>query len=283
MEWTYHAGVATGEARAGGLVVTVSDGDAFATVNGCEVKLGRAVREYSGHLRAPHELLEAVARVKAAPSTAARPGAPHDWYAALCDALTEVSEFGAGAGDSLTLGLTGVVRRWDCGTFEMPDVIYEGARYRIGVVTEIVIETVATLGSKVLTAKAAGAATRVMPSGKTLKQLQRAASSAARKAVRREVKASAKEAFEFEVHHAYASYSHMGSGKTLFPVGGLKPEVANGRWNLVVIRAKPGQTVKQAHAAAHAWIRKLEAAAQAMANRYTIPVRLIVDAYDLSS
>jgi hypothetical protein len=77
------------------------------------------------------------------------------------------------------------------------------------------------------------------------------------------------------VHHRNPLLGHsveVGGGRTLFPTGGLSPQIHSGRWNLEVLEHTE-------HMNRHRQLKALENALRLNTNRYTIPARILNNAW----
>jgi len=147
------------------------------------------------------------------------------------DAFNDISNFAAGAGDSLTFGATDWVRGQLPG--DVNDVVnYDSGAYIGGEVTEVVIELGATGGAAGLKHAAEGASR-----------------SAARNAFRRMTKDVVRDGKQ--LHHLNPLFGHPGGAKALFPTGGLPAAIHSHPFNLKLLD-------RAAHTRAHRWIRTLE-------------------------
>lgn len=160
-----------------------------------------------------------------------------------------LANFTAGAGDSLTMGVTGIVRAATTG-----DGIVNrcSSEYRAGEKVEVAAEVVLTLGSAVL---------------------KKAAANASRTAVRNEARRLTRNIARngMELDHINPLFGHplpLGGGPTLFPTGGLPAAVHSGGWNLRLLGP-------QAHLAAHARLMFLETVAKVVVNPLTTALRVV--------
>ncbi len=144
------------------------------------------------------------------------------------DWLTNLSNFSAGFGDSLTFGLTGVVRQW-MGTDHVVD--RGSGYYQAGEYTEVAVEVTLTLGSAAL---------------------KQTAKHASRKAVRNEFRRRTKDIARNgkQLHHNNPLFGHPGNIPTLFPTGGLPGWIHSSRLNL--------RLLGPSHTAVHRRLRFLE-------------------------
>jgi len=169
--------------------------------------------------------------------------------------LNDVSDAIAGAGDSLTFGLTGVVRDGIADLLGISKVDRCGTAYKVGEYSEIAAEVALTAGS-------AG--------------LKHLAANASRTAVRAAAEATVeglREEGQF-VHHIEPLFGHPGGGMVppvLFPTGGLPAAIHSSTLNLEVLS-------KAEHLAAHQAMREAEQAGRALVNPLTTPTRAVLDA-----
>lgn len=157
--------------------------------------------------------------------------------------LKHLSNFSAGFGDSLTFGLTGVVREKIAqGLFNTNTPVDPCSKmYAAGEYTEVGLELVATAGSSSMRVAASQAS-------------RRAVRSAARSAMRGTTREAGK-----VLHHANPLFGHPGGAATLFPTGGLPASIHSGAWNIRALT--PAQ-----HLAAHRYLRTLEKGASLAVN-----------------
>jgi RHS repeat-associated protein len=174
-----------------------------------------------------------------------------DWF-------DNTANFFAGAGDSLTFGITDWVREqagWNT------TVNHNSTAYVAGEWTETAIEVAATGGSAALKTAAK-------------KTGQKAARTAAAKATREIAREGNK------LHHVNPLFGHPGGKKALFPTGGLPPSIHSGAWNLELLD-------DAAHLAAHRRMVQLESVAAKAVNPGMTALRMIrnsaADAYYDSS
>jgi RHS repeat-associated protein len=182
------------------------------------------------------------------------------------DWLDTLSNFCAGAGDSLTFGLTSFARSginkivWD-ETSDMVD--HDGTAYVVGAWTETGVELAVTFGSS---------------------SLKKLASRKMDDLARREMGTQVRQIFgqqrkENLVHHTNPLNGHpvnLTGGKpvpTVFPMRGLPGKVHSGRWNLKLYPNTPAG--RAAHMAAHQKLMKLERGYRAVVNPVTTGTRVI--------
>jgi RHS repeat-associated protein len=146
------------------------------------------------------------------------------------DWLYRSANFFAGAGDSLTFGGTGLVRRMMNDGYDPAD--HCSGWYAAGEYTETAAEIGLSLGSSAL---------------------KQAAKNASREAVRKEAaKMTRNIAREGnQLHHVNPLFGHPGGSGTLFPTGGLPASIHSGDWNLKLMS-------KEEHAVAHLVTRMQE-------------------------
>ncbi len=160
-------------------------------------------------------------------------------------AIDKISDFIAGAGDSLSFGLTRMIR----GLLPGGDSTNTcGDAYSAGLWTETAAEVGLSGGSALLKslAKKAG-------STAAKRTLVRAAGGRVAKGAG--MVAGAGE----EIHHVNPLFGHPG-GPALFPTGGLPASIHSGKWNL----ARMGS--RSSHAAAHRAARTMEGVGLSVAN-----------------
>jgi RHS repeat-associated protein len=164
----------------------------------------------------------------------------------------DLSDAIAGAGDSLTFGLTGVVRDGIADLMGISKVSRCGTAYKVGGYTEMAAEVGLTLGSAGLKHLAANASRGVV----------RAAAEATVEGLREEGKF---------VHHINPLFGHPGGGATLFPTGGLPAFVHSSPLNLAVLDAAE-------HLGAHQAIRSAEQAGRIIVNPAATAARAVLNA-----
>jgi RHS repeat-associated protein len=164
------------------------------------------------------------------------------------------ADFFAGAGDSLTFGLTGWIRDY----FDLGHVDKSSGAYRAGEYTEIAVEILATGGSALLKRLARGASRSAVRG-----QFARLTAGISRNGG--------------QLHHLNPLFGHPGGAPTLFPLGGLPAWLHSGEWNLKLLTSAE-------HLAAHLWLRRLENLARSFVNPLTTAGRIVTDvAGDLRS
>ena len=125
-----------------------------------------------------------------------------------------VDDFGAGFGDSFSLGLTGIVRS----LLSADSVDENSPAYFSGVVTEMIFEALLTGGGAAMRHAAA-----------------RAFRPGVYAAARRGVTNSGLRRGGRQVHHINPLFGHPGGSSTYLPLGGLPAWLHSGRWNLVSV------------------------------------------------
>jgi len=163
--------------------------------------------------------------------------------------LGDLSDAIAGAGDSLTLGLTGVVRDGVADLMGISKVSRCSKAYKVGEYTEVAVEISLSLGS-------AGA--------------KRLAANASRSAVRAAAEATVAPLREggSVVHHVNPLFGHPGGMPAVFPTGGLPAFLHSNPLNLAVIDAAE-------HAGVHQAIRQAETAGKIIVNPVTTAARAV--------
>jgi len=164
-----------------------------------------------------------------------------DWFDAW-------SNFWAGAGDSLSFGLTGLVRK----AIAVDDVVdYHSTSYTVGEYTEVAVEIGVTAGSAAMKTAARKAAQKAAQEAaeRTGREM---AESIGRRIVRQRGKKYLPDVAKGIRHHKYPLFGHPGRAKTLFPTGGLPPQVHSGAWNITVAADRV------AHTAMHTRLMSLE-------------------------
>jgi RHS repeat-associated protein len=161
----------------------------------------------------------------------------------------DLSDAIAGAGDSLTFGLTGAVRDGIADLAGISKVSRCSTAYRVGEYTEVAMEISLSLGS-------AGA--------------KRLAANASRSAVRAAAEATVAPLREggSAVHHVNPLFGHPGGVPALFPTGGLPAFIHSNPLNLAVIDAAE-------HAGVHQGIRQAENAGRIIVNPATTGARAV--------
>lgn len=168
-----------------------------------------------------------------------------DWFDA-------VANFSAGFADSLTFGITDIIR-------EAAGINYnigsQNTSYVVGEWTEVGVEIGLTLGSGILKNMAKKAGSELIQSS-------------AKKATRHIVRNGK------HLHHINPLVGHYGRNiKALFPVGGLSPRIHSRAWNLKFL--KPAD-----HVLAHRKLRSLERIASKIVNPRMTGVRVLRNLLD---
>lgn len=168
------------------------------------------------------------------------------------DWLKNTSDFLAGAGDSLTFGVTGLAREGlgeliGHGSEGLVDA--SGSAYKAGEYTEIAVELVLTAGS-------AGLKTLLKKKGADIARQE--AKSFLRKIARN----------GGEMHHVNPLAGHHGGFPSLFPTGGLPAFIHSGPWNRMLIP-------RGMNPAIHRYLRRLERIGAILVNPATTFARML--------